>query len=162
MYSSRGCGCNNCIDVLIKVVQGSWAQVEVMQHLWTSSLTWILLQCQNVSSITQRLGQILRWIQLGWNSTKSTFQQKKNRPIRSPHERVLGISSQVCVCSPKLNPEHGRLGLYFLLAQKWRERTFWTSPKLLFFPYLHMWIVQMSIHLQLDKTQKCVKYFCSG
>src|SRR3954465_2558774 len=50
--------------------------------------------------------------------TKSTFQQKKNHPIRSPYEKVLAVLSQVCLCSPNLNPERERLGLYLLLAQK--------------------------------------------
>ena len=50
--------------------------------------------------------------------------KKKNHPIRSPYEKVVGVLSQVCLCSPNLNPERERLGLYLLLAQKSRERTF--------------------------------------
>ena len=51
-------------------------------------------------------------------STKSRIQQKKNHPIQSPYEKVVGVLSQVCLCSPNLNPEHERLVLYLLLAQK--------------------------------------------
>ena len=51
-------------------------------------------------------------------NTKSTFLQKKNHPIWSPYEKVVGVLSEVCLCSPNLNPERERLGLYLLLAQK--------------------------------------------
>ena len=44
--------------------------------------------------------------------------KKKNHPIRSPYEKVVDVLSQVCLCSPNLNPERERLGLYLLLAQK--------------------------------------------
>ena len=49
---------------------------------------------------------------------KSTLQQKMNHPIWSPYEKVVGVLSQVCLCSPYLNPERERLGLYRLLDQK--------------------------------------------
>ena len=42
----------------------------------------------------------------------------KNHPIRSPYEKVVGVSIQVCLCNPNLDPERERLGLYLLLAQK--------------------------------------------
>ena len=44
--------------------------------------------------------------------------KKKNHPIRSPYEKGVGVLSQVCLCSPNLNPERERHGLYLLLAQK--------------------------------------------
>ena len=49
--------------------------------------------------------------------TKSSFQQKKNHPIRSPYEKLVSVLSRVCLCSPNLNPERERLGLYLLLGQ---------------------------------------------
>ena len=52
------------------------------------------------------------------SAQKSIFQQKKNHPIRSPYENVVRVLSQVCLCSPNLNPEREKLGLYLLLAQK--------------------------------------------
>ena len=93
---------------------------------------------------------------------KSTFSQKKNHPIRSPDDGVLGVLNQVCLCSPNLNPERERLELYLLLAQKWRERTFWTTPKLLFSLIFICKLYKCPIHLQLDMAQKFVKYFCPG
>ena len=44
--------------------------------------------------------------------------KKKNHPIRSLYEKLVCDLSQVCLCSPNLNPERERLGLYLLLAQK--------------------------------------------
>ena len=49
---------------------------------------------------------------------KYALQPKKNHPIRSPYEGVLAVLSQVCLCSPNLDAERERLGLYLLLAQK--------------------------------------------
>ena len=91
--------------------------------------------------------------------TKSSFQQKKNHPIRSPYEKLVCVLSQVCLCSPNLNPERERLGLYLLLGQKWRERTFWTANKHLFLPYLHMWIVQMSHTPAIRQNTKVCEVF---
>ena len=51
--------------------------MEVMQHLWTCSLTRILLQRQIVSSILNAPDEFegeSNWV---GKSTKSTFQQKK-------------------------------------------------------------------------------------
>ena len=50
--------------------------------------------------------------------TRNLLSKKKNHPVRSPYEKVVGVLSQVCLCSPNLNPERERLGLYLLLAQK--------------------------------------------
>jgi hypothetical protein len=35
----------------------------------------------------------------------------KDLYMGSPDERVLGVLSQVCLCSPNLSPERGGLGL---------------------------------------------------
>ena len=35
--------------------------------------------------------------------------KKNNHPIRSPYEKVVGVLSQVSLCSPNLNPERERL-----------------------------------------------------
>ena len=48
---------------------------------------------------------------------RNLLSNKKNRPIRSPYEKVVDILSQVHLCSPNLTPERERLGLYFLLAK---------------------------------------------
>ena len=117
-----------------------------MQHLWTCNSTRILLQRQIVLSITQPSGQILRWFKLGWKENEIYFPTKKESSNLESYERVLGVLSQVCLCSLNPNPERERFGLYLLLAQKWHERTFWTAPKLILFPYLHMWIVQMCMY----------------
>ena len=55
---------------------------------------------------------------IGLERARNLLSKKKNHPIRSPYERVLGVLSQVFLCSPNLNPERERLGLYLLLAQK--------------------------------------------
>ena len=55
---------------------------------------------------------------IGLERAQNLESYKKNHPIRSPYEKVVGVLSQVCLCSPNLNPERERLGLYLLLAQK--------------------------------------------
>ena len=60
----------------------------------------------------------LKVIQIGLERAQNLLSEKKNHPIQSPYENVVGVLSQVCLCSPNLNPEHERLGLYLLLAQK--------------------------------------------
>ena len=55
---------------------------------------------------------------IGLESGRNLLSNKKNHPIRSPYEKVVGVLSQVCLCSPNLNPERERLGLYLLLGQK--------------------------------------------
>src|SRR5215216_7586000 len=91
---------------------------------------------------------------------ESSFQQKKNHPIRSPYEKVVGVFSQVCLCSPNLNPIHERLGLYIFPWPKSDVRALFEqhlnfSSSLIFICGLY----KCPIHLQLDITQKCVKYF---
>ena len=44
--------------------------------------------------------------------------KKKNHSIRSLYEKLVCVLSQVCLCSPNLNPERETLGLYLLLGQK--------------------------------------------
>ena len=80
--------------------------------------------------------------------TKSRFQQKKNHPIRSPYENVVGVLSQVCLCSPNLNP--------------YVRRLFEQNLNFFFSLIFICGLYKCPIHLQLDKTRKCVKYFCSG
>ena len=61
----------------------------------------------------------LKVIQNGLERARNLLSnKKKNHPIRSPYEKVVGVLSQVCLCSSNLNPERERLGLYLLLAQK--------------------------------------------
>ena len=60
----------------------------------------------------------LKVIANGSEIARNLLSKKKNHPIRSPYEEVVGVLSQVCLCSPNLNPERERLGLYLLLAQK--------------------------------------------
>ena len=55
---------------------------------------------------------------IGMERARNLVSNKKNHPIRSPYEEVVGVLSQVCLRSPNLNPERERLGLYLLLAQK--------------------------------------------
>ena len=55
---------------------------------------------------------------IGLERGRNLLSNKKNHPIRSLYEKVVGVLSQVCLCSPNLNPERERLGLYLLLAQK--------------------------------------------
>ena len=55
---------------------------------------------------------------VGLERGRNLLSKKKNHPIRSPYEKVVGVLNQVCLCSPNLNPERERLGLYLLLAQK--------------------------------------------
>ena len=58
-------------------------------------------------------------IPIGLESARNLVSnKKKNHPIRSPYEKLVCVLSQVCLCSPNLNPERERLGLYLLLAQK--------------------------------------------
>ena len=44
--------------------------------------------------------------------------KKKNHPIWRLYEKIVDVLSQVCLCSPNLNPERERCGLYLLFAQK--------------------------------------------
>ena len=61
----------------------------------------------------------LKVIPIGLESARNLVSNKrKNHPIRSPYEKLVCVLSQVCLCSPNLNPERERLGLYLLLAQK--------------------------------------------
>ena len=61
----------------------------------------------------------LKVIPIGFERARNLLSnKKKNHPIRSPYEKVVGVLSQVCLCSPNLNPKRERLGFYLLLAQK--------------------------------------------
>ena len=60
----------------------------------------------------------LKVIPIGLERARNRLSNKKNYPIWSPYEKVVDVLSQVCLCSPNLNPERERLGLYLLLAQK--------------------------------------------
>ena len=86
--------------------------------------------------------------------------KKKNHPIRSPYEKVVGVLSQVCLCSPNLNPEHERLGLYLLLAQSDVRGLFEQHLNFSFSLIFICGLYKCSIHLQLDMVQKSMKYFC--
>ena len=55
---------------------------------------------------------------IGSERGRNLLSKKKNHPIRSLYKKVVDVLSQVCLCSPNLNPERERLGLYLLLAQK--------------------------------------------
>ena len=55
---------------------------------------------------------------IGLERARNLVSNKKNHPIRSPYEKLVCILSQVCLCSPNLNPERERLELYLLLGQK--------------------------------------------
>ena len=57
-------------------------------------------------------------IPIGLERSRNLLSNKKNHPIQSPDEREIRILSHVCLCSPNLNPERERLGLYLLLGQK--------------------------------------------